>query len=126
MGIPYWLFPIGQAESVVTFCCADPYTEPQGPRGGGGPKRLYKAPTDFIKPQQTIQDIKRLHKDNKRLYKAPERLYKAPRQTMRRHKKIDETFNILDKDIKYSTRVATKMNLTYNIGYLMFNRTYTN
>ena len=29
---------------------------------GGGPKRLYKAPTDNTRPQQTIESPDRLHK----------------------------------------------------------------
>ena len=40
----------------------------EGP-GGGSPKRLHKAPTDFTKPQQTIESPDRLYKDIARLYK---------------------------------------------------------
>ena len=49
-------------------------------REGGGPKRLYKDPTDFTKPkkdyiytktQQTIESPDRLYKDIKRLCKDP-------------------------------------------------------
>ena len=45
-----------------------------GAGGAGGAKRLYKAPTDNRKPQQTIESLDRLYKAPERLYKAPERL----------------------------------------------------
>ena len=38
--------------------------------GSGHPKRLYKAPTDYTKPQQTIQNPNRI-------YKAPQSLHKT-------------------------------------------------
>ena len=69
------------------------YTKPQ--------KRVYKAPTDSTEPQQTLQ---------------PDRLYKAPkrslRKTIQRHQNITQRHNILDKDLKDLTRVATNINST--------------
>ena len=56
------------------------------------PNRQYKAPTDFTKPRQTIQ----------------------------RHKILDKALNILDNYLNYLTRVATHIDSTCNIRYLIF------
>ena len=47
---------------------------------GGSPKRLHKAPTDYTKPQQTIQ--------------SPGNTIQSPGKTIQRHE-------ILDKTLKY-------------------------
>ena len=54
--------------------------------GPGGPKRLYKAPTDNTKPQQTIQ--------------SPNRQYKAPKDYTK-PLNIRQNPEILNKDLKY-------------------------
>ena len=50
--------------------------------GGGSPKRLYKAPTDNAKPQQTIESPDRQYKAPKRVFKAPTD-YTKPRKDYR-------------------------------------------
>ena len=45
---------------------------------GGSTDRLHKAPTDYTKPQQTIQITEKTMKIPGRLYKATERLCNAP------------------------------------------------
>ena len=66
---------------------------------GGSPKRLYKALTDYTKPQQTTQSPDRLNK-------APND-YTKPPQSMQRPR-------ILDTDLEYLTGVTTIIDLTYN------------
>ena len=61
------------------------------------PDRLYKAPTEYTKLQNTIQ--------------RPE----IPCKSSAKPKDIRQRPNILDKDPKYLTRVATNINLPYNI-----------
>ena len=56
------------------------------------PDRLYKAPTNYTKPQQTIQSPRKTIQSPDRLYKDPERLYK--------HINIRQKPKILDKDLK--------------------------
>ena len=78
--------PIGERHAVQSHVLI------RGARGGGGrgsPKRLYKAPTDYTKPQNNIQ----------------------------RHKETIQRHNILDKDPTYLARVATNIHSTYNIKY---------
>ena len=58
----------------------------EGPKGGGPQKTFYKAPTDFTKPQRTIE--------------GPDRLYKAPTDYTNPQQTI-ETYKILDKTQKY-------------------------
>ena len=66
----------------------------------GGVWSVYKAPTDYAKPQQTIQSPKTLYKAptdyTKTLkdYKKPQKHYTKPRNIRQRHE-------ILDKTLKY-------------------------
>ena len=70
---------IKKLEGFIAFNEKDAASPP--PWGPGSPERLHKAPTDYTKPQQTIQIPDRLSKAPKRLYKArktsqsPNRLY---------------------------------------------------
>ena len=52
---------------------------PRGPRRGawGSPERLYKAPTDYTKPQQTILRPKILDETLKK-YAKPKNIRQAP------------------------------------------------
>ena len=68
------------------------------------PNRLYKAPEDYTKPQKTTQSQERLYK--------PEKTIQRP--------------EVSDKDLQYSTRVATNINLAHNIQYIMLTTTYMN
>ena len=72
----------------------------------------------YIKPQQNIQSPNRQ-------YKAPTDNTK-PRQTMQRHQKTTQSPNILDQDLKYSTRVATNVNLTFYIQHPILKSTCIN
>ena len=63
-------------------------------------KRLYKALTDYTRPQQIIQRLVILDKTQNILDQR-------------------KTQNILDKDLKRLTRVATHINLTYHIQDIM-------
>ena len=47
----------------------------EGPRGGGSPRRLYKAPTDNRKPRQTIESPDRLYKAPEKIIQSPNRQY---------------------------------------------------
>ena len=85
------------------------------PRGLG---RGGEAPKDFTKPRQTIQSPNRQ-------YKAPKH-YTKPKNIRRKPKMLDKYLNILDKDLKSLTRVATNINLTSNIKYLIYKTTYLN
>ena len=69
------------------------------------------APTDYTKPQNTIQSSTD--------YTKPRKIYKTS-------KRPDKTFKILDKDLKYLTRVATHINFTYDVKYLISKTTYLN
>ena len=60
---------------------------PGGGKGGGSRKRVYKAPTDYPKPQQTIQ--------------SPDRLYKAP------------NFRQRPKQINTNRKISNKSSNTY-------------
>ena len=62
------------------------------------PRRLYKAPTNFTKPQQTIQ---------------------RPQNTTQR-------FNIVNKYLQYLIRVATTFNLANKMKCPIFRTTYIN
>ena len=62
--------------------------------GRGSPRRLYKAPTDYTKPQKD---------------------YTKPRQTIQNVRNIKQKPEILDKYSKYRTRVATHINITWTI-----------
>ena len=74
---------------------------------GGSPKRLCKALTDNTKPQKTKQ--------------SPDRLYKAPTDYTKTQKYFTKPQNIRQRPthvrqhLQYLTRVATSINLTYNI-----------
>jgi len=80
-------------EGYIAFNEKDAASPP--PWGPGSPERLHKAPTDYTKPQQTIQIPDRLYKAQKRLYKAPTDFTK-PQKTLQRHE-------ILVTDIKCET-----------------------
>ena len=73
-----------------------------GPRGGGGgsPNRLYKAPTDYTKPQQLIQSPNRQYKAAKH--------YTKLQKSIQRHQDIRQNPKILDKDIKYLNKRSNK------------------
>ena len=73
---------------------------PGGDRLGWG--HLIK---EYTKPRQTIQSPDRLYKATTRLYKAPKRLYKVPEYQT--------------KNTTYLTIVATNIDLTYNMKYLI-------
>ena len=76
-----------------------------GPGGeGGNPKKLYKAPTDCTKPRQTIQNPNRLYKAQKNYTKPPDDNTKTSNTRQNQQ--------ILDKDLKYLTSVATNSNST--------------
>ena len=63
---------LGRGASALPWATAAAVGPGGGDRLGWGHIRiLYKTPTDYTKPQQTIQSPDKL-------YKAPERLYKAP------------------------------------------------
>ena len=47
-----------------------------------------------------------------------------PRQTIESPKKIMQRLIILDTDLKYLTRVATNINLSYKVQYLTLTTTY--
>ena len=74
-----------------------------GGRGEESPKRLYKAPTAFTKPQkdnrkprQTLQSPRQTIQSPDRLYKAPIDYTKPPKD-YRNLLNIRQNFNILDK-----------------------------
>ena len=73
--------------------------------------RLYKAPEDYTKPQQTIQ--------------SPNTQYKAP-ETLHKHIDIRQKPLILDKYPKHLTRVATINILTSNIKSPISKTTFIN
>ena len=84
---------LGLCCRAVSNCCA-------ARRGEGGkpqqtiqrPNRLYKAPTDYTKPQKIIQ----------------KKMVDKPKTIKQRHALCNNNLNIL-------TRVTINMNLTYNI-----------
>ena len=70
-----------------------------GPFGAGGsPKRLYKAPTEYTKPQNR--------------YTKSSNIRQSP--------------DILDNKLKYLTRVATTINFTYNTKHPISKTLYLN
>ena len=90
---------------------------------GGSPKRLYKAPTDYTKPQSDYTKPNRLYKapTGNSPYKAPTE-YTKPEKTITKHPKyytktpnIRQNPKLLDTNQKYLTRVVTHINLTCNI-----------
>ena len=89
-----------------------------GARQASRPREGREAPPDNIKPQRTIQ--------------SPDRLYKASKDYTKLTKDYTKTTNIrqhpkiLDTDLKYLTRVATNINLIYNIKCIILKTTYTN
>jgi len=86
-------------EGYIAFNEKDAASPP--PWGPGSPERLHKAPTDYTKPQQTIQIPDRLYKAPKRLYKAPKRLHKAPTD----YTKPQQTIQIPDRLYKAQKRL---------------------
>ena len=84
--------------------------------GWGHIRILYKAPTDYTKPRQTIQSLNGLYKAPRRLHKDPNRLYQDIRN--------GQNPNILDKDPKYLTRLTTTTYLAFNIKYLITKTSY--
>ena len=82
-------------------------------RGGGHIRMLYKAPEDYTKPQNNIQSPDRLYKDPTD--------YTKPTKNIQSPKKAIQGFGMLDKDLRYSTRVATHLDLTpFNKQYQTF------
>ena len=57
---------------------------------------------------------------------VPQKIIQSPNKTIQRHKNIGRRRDILDKDLKYETRVATNINVTYNIPYPTLKTTYIN
>ena len=62
---------------------------------------------------------------SKTLYKARQTI-QSPETIYKTSKRPDKTFKILDKDLKYLTRVATHINFTYDVKYLISKTTYLN
>ena len=102
----------------------------RGARGGGRPPRgLGVPPAEGPPPpppgpgvrggklQKTLQSPDRLYKAPKRLYKAPTDYTKPRKDTKPRN--IRQNPKVLDKDLTYLTRVATNINSTNTIKYLI-------
>ena len=93
---PAWSFEI--AQHIGSPRC-QPGQLASGPRKIiQSPDRLYKAPTDYTK--------------------APKD-YTKTRNTIHLIRILDTTLEVLDKDLKYLTRVATNIELASNMKYLI-------
>ena len=77
---------------------------------------LYRAPSDYTKSRNNIQ--------------SPDTLY--PRQknknenTNKKYKNNIQPVKLVDPNLKYSTRVATHIDLTHKMQYLELRTTYIN